>query len=560
MPELNSTMFYKVKFTISAREPEADLLWKIVRHVKNWQVRKCAKRGVALTRSAKDWTRLKWGGQIFTPDNSVYFKSAYFAPEGGGEQSWACQAIEDLRPDVPGCAEREWTTEIGYEQEGDAAVLSCVVSYSDRAGFIGPYMDAPTPSIPKLVRNIINDKEMCVSCGPDVLTGKAMELKPGDWPELYGRIVDPARQLPYVFISPQTVDRETGKTAHLIQPAPLADKLFGNALVFYTSDPDFSREMRYMNDDYACYGGALRVYQPNATDPAKHRYLSAADIERYGEEAVDDFLVRAFAQNVHFYDSFFCIEECQKKKAEHDRRKRMEALQAEHQKQIELVEGEKSDTLALAIREEERRLKAEELQLNAELETERIQAELDDAKRANHNLKAQVDLLQTAAEENIGLRLSLDARFEVASLPQTAEDVVDYFGRIFADKIAFSEDCRRPLKGCTLPPAELWRVFFALANTMRDLYMTGEGDIFSAFRRATGIDAKRGEGTATRNDKKLMKQFETEWNGETIDIEAHITYPKLKQSIHFGFSGRGKKVVVGHCGGHLDNYSTRKVK
>ena len=57
-----------------------------------------------------------------------------------------------------------------------------------------------------------------------------------------------------------------------------------------------------------------------------------------------------------------------------------------------------------------------------------------------------------------------------------------------------------------------------------------------------------------------MKQFKTELNGESIDIEAHITYPKQRQSIHFGYSEKLNKLVIGHCGEHLDNYSTRKVK
>jgi hypothetical protein len=64
----------------------------------------------------------------------------------------------------------------------------------------------------------------------------------------------------------------------------------------------------------------------------------------------------------------------------------------------------------------------------------------------------------------------------------------------------------------------------------------------------------------TRKDKELMKQFATVYDGEVIDTEPHITFPKLAQSIHFGYSDKEGKIVVGHCGEHLNIYSTQKRK
>ena len=74
----------------------------------------------------------------------------------------------------------------------------------------------------------------------------------------------------------------------------------------------------------------------------------------------------------------------------------------------------------------------------------------------------------------------------------------------------------------------------------------------------TGIEAARGEGAMTRKDKRLMRQFETEYHGKAVDIEAHITYPKLGQSIHFGYLKEENKLIVGWCGGHKEIASTRK--
>jgi hypothetical protein len=189
-----------------------------------------------------------------------------------------------------------------------------------------------------------------------------------------------------------------------------------------------------------------------------------------------------------------------------------------------------------------------------------LDKELKEERRKVRGLEAQVEQMRAAAEENGGLRRALDGRNEIGSMPQTVDDVAAYFNRMFGDKLVFLEDAFRSLKDCTIDPAELWDDLFALANTMRELYKSGQGDIYKAFKERTGITVKRGEGAETRKDKALMRQYERTVNGEEISIEAHITYAKQGQSIHFGYSRKLQKVVIGHCGEHLDNYITPKVK
>ncbi len=549
MPDLNSTMFYKVKFSISPADPKEDLLWLVVRHIQRWQVQKCRKRGLTLTANARTWTDFKRGGRIRAKDGSVYFTSERFRP-GGGAQYWACRIVEDI-PQRKDMAARRWITEIGYEQDkAGTAVFSCVVSYSDRAGFIGPYQEEPKPSIPNLILNIVDDPALRASFGPDELERVPQKLSAGEWPEFCRRMMNPERQLPYILVSPQVINRAEKTVAFLVDYEGMAKRLFGNAVVFFFDDPDFSQEMAYMNEQYACYGGAVRVYQPGAQEPSRHRYLSADNIEEYGSGNVQEFLVRAFAQNVDFYDTFFCIEECSRKKDEFAREKRWAELREAHKAQLSQVED---DLFRLA--EEE----AEQAQ-REQARADGLDKELKEERRKTRGLEAQVEQMRAAAEENGGLRRALDGRNEIGSMPQTVDDVAAYFNRMFGDKLVFLEDAFRSLKDCTIDPAELWDDLFALANTMRELYKSGQGDIYKAFKERTGITVKRGEGAETRKDKALMRQYERTVNGEEISIEAHITYAKQGQSIHFGYSRKLQKVVIGHCGEHLDNYITPKVK
>lgn len=52
MQDLNRTMFYKAKFTISS-EVEEDLLWLIVKHIYTWQTEKWNRKYSVLTTDLK---------------------------------------------------------------------------------------------------------------------------------------------------------------------------------------------------------------------------------------------------------------------------------------------------------------------------------------------------------------------------------------------------------------------------------------------------------------------------------------------------------------------------
>ena len=93
--DLSAQMFYKVKFSIAAKEPSSDLLWKIVRHVKKWQTKKWNKKGceAILPVASSIWTSIKNGGRIITDSKIVYIESEFFSPDSGNTQLWACRIM-----------------------------------------------------------------------------------------------------------------------------------------------------------------------------------------------------------------------------------------------------------------------------------------------------------------------------------------------------------------------------------------------------------------------------------------------------------------------------------
>ena len=561
--DLSANMFYKVKFSVAAKDKSDDLLWKLVLHIMNWQTGKWNKNGrTILTENIYSWTSIKNGGRIITESNIVYVESECFFGNQEKAQKWACKITETPPPERR-VAPRTWITELGYERdEGDgSAIFSCVISYEDRAGFIGPYQEEPEPSVPRLIKNIVQDESLIVSSGTDSILGKPERLQVGDWPTFLARIENEERVLPYIYISPRIVDGNPQATELLIDPDVLAEVVYGNALVFYSRDIGFTSEVQYMNPEYACYNGAVKVYQPGAKDALRHHFIGAQQIEEYGSNEIIGYLRRAFSQNIHFYDSFFRIEQCRRIRENH-----LKNVQASEQlarltaklDRVKVDANEKvgkieEEALAMLQQEEQNRLAAEKDRDEYEKENERLRTRV-------HSLETKVDQMTSATMENEALRRSVESRMLFSRQPNTVDTVVQYFEEVFSDKIVFSDDAKKSLKYCKLEVDTLWEVLFQLSTVMWSLYTSGSGDIYKRFTEKTGIHCASGEGKMTRKDPKLMQQFETKLGKENIDIEPHITYGKKGQSIHFGYSAIRKKVVVGHCGEHLEIYSTQKRK
>ena len=399
----------------------------------------------------------------------------------------------------------------------------------------------------------------------DNLTIEAKKISPGQWLAFWDRLTDSNRLLPYIYISPQNSIKD-GESTLLIPPHKLATATGGNAIVYYADDPDVTEEMDFCcPKEYMCYGGALRIYYPNMDisipgEDRKHRYLGRNYICENGEASIIQIIHRAIAQDAHFSDQLFRVGDCKAKREEYERKKRLEVLKSQHD--LELAEKDRThndaiknvqeESLAFALESEQKKLEAEDRARGFEEDNKRLREE-------NYNLKVANDSYISLAKENADLKKVCNNRLSTKVYPQTPNDVVQYFDATFGDKIAFSEEAIKSLKGCRIPQGKLWDALFALSTIMQDLYVQGGTNIFQEFRLKSGIDVSNGEGTMTRQNKKLMRQFQTRYCDEIIDIEAHITYSQIKQSIHFGFSSKDNKVIVGWCGEHLDNYTTHKI-
>ena len=562
MQDLNVTMFYKAKFQISIQQ-EGDLLWKLVLNIRSWITYKLNRGGArVILEDLPAWTGFKQGSRLYDLEqkNRVYCESAYFEGVEGdlSTVSWACKIIENLPP-KDNCAPRQWTTEIGYQAlSRSRAEISYVISYSDRPGFIGPVEDFPGLTIPKIIRWLIQDQEISCTIGSSPLSITPFELAPGDYPAFQKLLMDPKRSLPILFVSPRRTEDSSEEGELLVDVEALATNVAASALVYYTRSLDFLREMHYLEDSrYLCSGGALRVYFPEIRkedpgDSYRHRFLSADFISEKGSEQVIGILRRALAQDVHYYDTLFRLEDCRRLKEDAAQQEKLQRLRA-------MNEAELDEATTEYLREADRREAAETMVQS--LEDQVAQLRSDNECMALH-MEAQKEQSQKSAQKNS----AIEQVRKIEEFPDEAEKIARYFEAVFPDRIVFTAQAFRSMKDCTTKPALLWDAFYHMATELYDLLHQQPATAYREFTDRTGWECSRGEGKQTRKDSAMMRQYWDSFEGREINIEPHVKAGRKESDprfvrIHFAYDPSiTDRIIVGHCGKHLDNFSTRNVR
>lgn len=563
MRDLSATMFYKAKFDLTAKNPdECDLLWKLVMNIRGWITGKLNRYGhVIVEADIKRWTAFKMGGKLYDLENTNRFFAEslhHVSQEEPTNISWACMIVEKPEP-TAGYAPRSWTTEIGFQTTGRGkAEVSYMVTYSDAPGFIGPCLDMPSITVPNVIRKLLSDQALVCTIGNNVLTATPQRLRVGDYPKLEKVLFDPQRELPVLYISPKRCSMDEDNAQLLVSPQKVAETVVGNALVFFADELDFSKEMRYLgNSNYNCTGGAIRIYFPHidvkdGADHHRHRFISAKDIEENGEEYVLQILRRALAQNVHFYESMFRLENCKRLQDADLHRAKIEAIRQKS-------EGAVDEAMREFLSESDRRQRAEQL-------AQDCQKQLDDKNRDIYKLNMQLETLKDITERYSQLQSAVQKTRSMKEFPDTPTKIAQYFEAVYPERIAFTARAYRSLKECTTKCDVLWEAFYYISTDLYDLIQKNPAEAYREFKNKTGWDCSRGEGAMTRKDSKLMRQYVDEYQGQEIDIEPHIK-SGIKDSdpssvrIYFAYDPTvSSKILIGHCGKHLDNYTTRKIK
>lgn len=159
---------------------------------------------------------------------------------------------------------------------------------------------------------------------------------------------------------------------------------------------------------------------------------------------------------------------------------------------------------------------------------------------------------------------ALQAVRQIEEMPKTAVDIGMYFKQVFPEKIDFSDRGLKSLRDCTTKVETLWDCFHQMATHLADMYRVGSSDIEEDYKTRTGWTLKRGEGKMTRKDKKLMAQRIDSYEGREINIEPHVANGNKESDpdfirVYFAYDGVTRKIIIGHVGKHLDNYTSKSI-
>ncbi len=201
-----------------------------------------------------------------------------------------------------------------------------------------------------------------------------------------------------------------------------------------------------------------------------------------------------------------------------------------------------------------------------ELEKEQLESRLDELSRQLRAQQAQADLLREEARLSGERKRSLDAVRGMDEYPDTPEKIAAYFECHFTDRLAFTERGRASLADCKTDPRILWDALYQMATTLYELHTDASVTMVDrAFSERSAFRVARGEGTMTRRDSGLMRQFQDVYQGRPICIESHLKSNQNRESspqflrIYYCYDEVTHKLLIGSCGRHLDNYTTQKV-
>lgn len=447
---------------------------------------------------------------------------------------------------------RKWAIEITLSKQDDSLIrFVTTIKHWMVEGYIGTIPDTPLLSVPKYVQSLIEAKDLICRKGDEIVNSAPKIIGIGGGRSLYERICSSNRFIPIITVSAYT-------DTYLAFAEELQSKILGNGNVYLLENDRVLNELNYfLGDDFACYRGSLRIYMPKIrldrkTDSFRHRYYSERQLLEENLDSISSEIVVGLSRNART----FTLNEMASIS---------DVISASRKSRIqELFANQPED------RSEELSLLWEEMDsLNKKLsETEQLNLmyseESDELRQENQNLRwksSQIDILR---DENNELRNKLKAYESLKNLPECLPDVVEIIASSYPSKLHFTDNAIKSAKEYQYGKdvyKQAWCILHHMGSTLHKIIFEDRpGDIEAAFKNESGFELAMTEGKQTKRDSSLMKLRKINYQGEEIDITPHVkdgSKPPNMIRIHFYPDMENQLIVIGHCGEHLDNFTTK---
>lgn len=510
--------------------------------------------------------------------------------------------------------ERHWHTRIGLSTTADGTcIVNAKVTHYIVPGYFGTPLPEPHANIPNFIKELIGLKAYQCCIGETVVRRDALALGRMTFtPEFTENLLSPDREIPLVLI---TSDKE-GKMP-VKEVGRLTSALLGLANV-YTLDMSVNANRKSLNGllsargtcpGWATSSSRLRIFPPHTdlespASAAASRFYSKEAMDKWpgGPLAFTDMLNRSFARGYAKTDDDVLempdIDLLLQRIASERARAGIRELRAKIGKaktvaalplnadEASLKDAEKRfERMTREAREMNERLEEQEQLIELyEEENERVMRQnraLEERMRELESDKSQLETLRyllveaqgradEKAAEAARLKDEAAALEKIDHFPTSLVEELELAGRLWPERVAVLPEAvssAAAYKYCDLD--EEWRILRAVATVLWDIYF-GDGDssdIDEEFKRRTGFTHTFRESGATNASPALVKLRRRSYKGSEIDITPHIKGSGRRDSsklhpfrLHYHADAEGKKIVIGHCGEHLDTAGTPRVK
>ncbi len=464
---------------------------------------------------------------------------------------WFCAQLSHRDAKISG---RRWITEVGLHQEAERQPIECTLLL--KTDEVSARVTAPIQATrPRLVEQLIQ------SCNPLGQTpGLKVKLLTQESSSAFLREVErDKRDYPIVVLS-TSHDGE-----YPVEPERLRSILVGLAdVVCVPADEDTFSIEEVVGRRFMAFGGALNIVFPGRLGDRGHFYetvlLRAEEIADLleGGNSIESEVLSAITHrtNLPFSWRHISLETVGQAVLRAQLAQMIERAKAGDRsgELVEYIALLESADLELQTKDKELARIRSEYEAKDQ-ETRALQADIANLKHALSGLQASDDGKDGFAEALAPLR---DAVAAVLKGNSSLQQVVDLIATLYADRVVFLETAKSSAKesdrGGFRQVAKALELLQKMATDYWQQLADGKGDQHA--KAVFGQNAyAANEASALSNDGKRRRSFT--YRGREFLMEKHLKHG-VKDSlaetlrVHFEWLAKEKKIIVGHCGKHLD--------
>lgn len=445
---------------------------------------------------------------------------------------------------------RRWLTEIGVYRAPDSFICSVLLRTEETSAMVDPNVQTTRP---KLVADIV---ERC-KVSSDTCGGPPKALRLSDAEFFLYEVNNPARHHPIVQIAP-TLDGR-----YLVNPEKAASQLAGVATVaVIPPDVDTYALEEAVSPRFSCYHGAVTIIWPvvgsGSTAMVPTRKVLAHSIEE----------VRARGA---FPESQLLATVCHRMNEVYARDHITPEMVRSVKHRAALDTARKSATkkdpeLESLVRQVDEDQRKEIDDLKAKLKAR--DAELGAAEAKANELETTVESLKmslsattgrSATPVDVGLSQDVrDALYVAMSKEARLADALKVVALLFPDRVIVLDSAwksAREAEGFN-DPRKAFDLLHTLCKDYWEAMAAGKSDSDARAVFGKAFSAKESETVEKNRKAQSLRTFV--YKGKPIEMMMHLRIG-VKDSVaetfraHFEWDGVDKKVVIGHCGKHLNH-------